>query len=235
MTATPDLAANFAAVHARIAAAAQRAGRDPAAVTLVTVTKGHPPETVAAALAAGATLLGENYVAEALAKIAAFPAASFHMIGHVQSRKAGDVAAHFQMVESVDSEKLARRLSTARADRPPLPILLQCNVSGEASKFGWDAADEARWPEFAAALAPLLDLPGLAIEGLMTMAPLDADPRPTFARLRRLAEFLRPRLGLALPQLSMGMSADFEAAIAEGATLVRLGTILLGPRQPSLR
>ena len=237
-----DLAANLRAVQERIAAAASRAGRDPAAITLVAVTKTQPLATVQAAYDLGLHHLGENRVEEAEVNAGALPAdVTWHMIGHIQSRKAKRVVPLFHVVHSVDSAKLARvldRLSAGRAT--PLPVLLECNVSGEASKYGF-AAD--RWAEdgeqrrsLFAAVDEIAALPNLRLWGLMTMAPLVAGPeqaRPVFVRLRRL----RDELAAAFPQagwshLSMGMTDDFEVAIEEGATLVRIGRAIFAPDQP---
>ena len=235
------VAANYQRVLDRIASAASRAGRAAEQVRLVVVTKGHPLEVVQAAFAAGARDLGENYVEEALPKMEAlswFEGVRWHMIGHVQSRKAGPVARHFNCVHSLDSLKLAIRLDRfAREAGRRLPFLLECNVSGEESKFGWKAYPEASWGELVQAIAPLLDLPNLELRGLMTMAPFSPDPqtaRPYFQRLRRLQNrFAAEFPGVAWDELSMGMSADYEVAIQEGATMVRIGTAILGERPGS--
>lgn len=244
-------------VRERIAAAARRVGRDPAEVTLVAVSKLQPAETVAAAYAAGVRLFGENRVEEAGPKtraVAALVAPNsppiWHMIGHLQSRKAQDVLSWASMVHSVDSVKLAARLSrfVSSPPAPPscqereldsllpsqggsrgegvLPILLEVNVSGEASKQGFRPA------ELPGAVEMIAALPGLRIEGLMTMAPIAEDPeavRPVFAGLRRLRDDLAHRFPTAdLRRLSMGMTDDFEIAIEEGATLVRVGRAIFG-------
>jgi PLP dependent protein len=237
--AAPDIAANLAAVRGRIAAAAQASGRPAEAVRLVAVSKTRPPEAIAAALAAGQLDFGENRVQEALPKQAALAAsgARWHMIGHVQSRKAREVAAAgFTLVHSVDTLKLAERLSRAAVEAAVgrVAILLECNVSGEAAKAGFRAVTGADWDALSAEIGPLLALPALDVRGLMTMAPIVPEPsaaRPYFVRLRQL----RDRLAAAWPaspwaELSMGMSDDFEAAIAEGATLVRVGRAVFGER-----
>lgn len=229
---------NYHQVLERIAAAAGKAGRRAEEVRLVVVTKGHPVETVKAAIEAGARDFGENYVEEALPKMDALSESEekrWHMIGHVQSRKAGPVSENFDWVHSLDSLKLGARLDRfAREAGRRLPVLLECNVSGEESKYGWEAFPETRWRALAEELAPLLDLPGLAVRGLMTMAPFSSDPetaRPHFERLRRLMDCLaREFPGADWRELSMGMSADFEVAIEEGATMVRIGTAILGER-----
>lgn len=226
----------------RIEHAARKAGRDPASVKLVVVTKGHTLEAILAVLEAGARMLGENYVEEALGKMDALPAAlpgaeapEWHMIGHLQSRKAKAVSERFSWLHSLDSLKLAQRLDrfAGEAGRR-LPVLLECNVSGEESKFGLQAADESRWEVLLPELEAILALPNLEVRGLMTMAPFLPDPegaRPFFRRLRRLQEYLRRKFPQASWQeLSMGMSADFEVSIQEGATLVRVGTAIMGER-----
>ena len=230
------IAANLAAVRARIAQAARASGRAPEAVRLVAVSKQHPPEAVAAALAAGQRDFGENRINDALPKMAALAAsnARWHMIGHIQSRKAREVAeTGFTLIHSVDTVRLAERLSQAAGGRR-LPVLLECNVSGEAAKAGFPAAAEHEWAAFREAAAQVLALPGLEVRGLMTMAPIVPEPdaaRPYFARLRQWRDRLAADLpGAAWAELSMGMSDDFEAAIAEGATLVRVGRAIFGGR-----
>jgi hypothetical protein len=231
---THELQSRIAAVQERIAAAARRAGRDPAEVTLVAVSKTHSPEEVAAAYAAGLRVFGENRVeeaapkAEAVARLVA-PAVlpAWHLIGHLQSRKADEVLPWASMVHSVDSVKLAQRLSRL-VTAEKLPILLEVNVSGEASKYGF------RPEELPAAVEAIASLPGLALQGLMTMAPIAADPedvRPVFAALRALRDKLtRSYPTLDWRHLSMGMTDDFEVAIEEGATLVRVGRAIFGER-----
>ncbi len=222
----------------RIAAAAKSVGRDPASIRLVVVTKSQPREVAEAAIQAGAKILGENYPEEAVEKIqsiAAQSAVEWHMIGHVQSRKARLVPANFNLMQSLDSLKLAERLDrfAAEAGRV-LPVLLEFNVGGEDSKSGWPAADESRWDELAASLKPVFGLSHLEVRGLMVMPPIgDAAEasRPYFQSARRLQSFLRERLPqVAWSELSMGTSTDFEVAVQEGATLVRVGTAIVGPR-----
>jgi uncharacterized pyridoxal phosphate-containing UPF0001 family protein len=285
-----DIAANLACMRDRIELAARRAGRDPAEVTLIAVTKTHPVEMVRAAYQAGVRHFGENRVEEGQLKIPAFnewlaasseasQRPSWHMIGHLQSRKAGEALACFDVIHSVDSLKLAQRLNrlaerdvpetvpaspgprpgdpgrggvgtgrggigTAGAlrDRLPMPILLECNVSGEASKYGFALS---RWQEdrqartaFFDVVRCIVELPQLRLQGLMTMAPIVPEPeqvRPVFAALRTL----RDRLAEEFPavewrHLSMGMTDDFEVAIEEGATLVRVGRAIFGPRGANL-
>ncbi len=224
-----DIASNFETIRQRIAAACARAGRNPADVSLLAVSKGHGPEAVQAAMDAGQTLFGENKVQEAKAKIPLCPGrARWHMIGHLQSNKARDAAQLFDMIEGVDSLSLAREISKhAATAAKTMPILLEVNLAGEASKFGYK-------PE--ALLAELLainELPKIEVHGLMTVPPYSPTPersRQYFKDLRALKEKCEQLLGAPLPQLSMGMSGDFEVAIEEGATIVRIGTALFGPR-----
>ena len=233
------LVEKIARVRERIARAEQAAGRAPGSVTLVAVSKTQPVESVAAGVQAGLVDLGENRVEEALPKMAvlAGTGARWHLIGHVQSRKARDVVGGgFALVHSVDSAGLADRLSgLAQARQTRLAVLLECNVSGEATKSGFGAADPAQWPDLLPEMRLVARLPGLDVRGFMTMAPMAVKPaeaRPVFERLRRLRDFVASRLEREpWPELSMGMTDDFEAAIAEGATLVRIGRAIFGERQ----
>jgi PLP dependent protein len=243
----PDgIATNLARVQERIARAAERAGRRPQEITLIGVSKTQPVEHVISAYRANLRDFGENRVEEAAQKIPAFraqmPAAgvTWHMVGHVQGRKAGPVLEHFDTVDSVDSLKLARRLNrlAEAQDRGPIPILLECNVSGEISKFGFDLrhwqSDPAQFEEFKAIVAEIANLNRVRICGLMTMAPLGPDPDVTRPVFRSLAN-LRDRLKADCPnldwsQLSMGMTDDFEIAIEEGATHIRVGRAIFGAR-----
>jgi pyridoxal phosphate enzyme (YggS family) len=222
------IAQNIAAVSARIEAAAGRAGRNVADIQLVAVSKTHPPEVVAEAVAEGLTVFGESRIQEAKAKIPELPGKlEWHFIGHLQTNKAREAVELFHTVQSVDSVRLARELDQCaeRASRR-LAVLLECNVSGERTKFGFKP------DEIMAALAELNSLPRLEIQGLMTMAPFFENPqeaRPTFRALRELRDQLQQRHGIPLPELSMGMTNDFEAAIEEGATMVRIGTAIFQP------
>jgi len=240
-----DVEGNVAAVQARIGAAAQRVGRAPSEITLVAVTKTQPPDVILRAYDLGLRHFGENRVEEAESKVGELPSdITWHMIGHIQSRKAKRVVPLFQFVHSVDSVKLARRLarSSVEQDRP-LPVLLEVNVSGEASKYGlaadrW-AIDHRQLELLLAGVREIVALPHLQVQGLMTMAPIVADPeeaRPTFVRLRQL----RDELAQHLPDsdwhhLSMGMTDDFEVAIEEGATIVRVGRAIFAPSLPPWR
>ncbi|WP_338522275.1 YggS family pyridoxal phosphate-dependent enzyme [Pseudomonas batumici] len=220
------IADNITAVAARIAAAAQAAGRDSAAIGLLAVSKTKPAAAVREAYAAGLRDFGENYLQEALGKQAELTdlPLCWHFIGPIQSNKTRAIAEHFDWVHSVDRLKIAQRLSEQRpADLPPLNICIQVNVSGEASKSGCTAAD---LPALAAAIA---DLPNLRLRGLMAI------PEPTEERAEQDAAFatvrtLQDSLNLPLDTLSMGMSHDLESAIAQGATWVRIGTALFGAR-----
>lgn len=224
-----DLEANLKAVQQRIEAACARAGREPGSVTLIAVTKTQPPEVVCAAAALGLCLFGENKVQEAKAKISACPGRlRWHMVGHLQTNKCRDAVGLFQMVQSVDSLYLAEELNKrAEQAAKTLPVLLEVNAVGEASKFG-GCPDQ-----LLADLSRINALPRLEIHGLMTVPPWALDPekvRPVFRQMRELKERCEQILGAPLPHLSMGMTGDFEVAIEEGATMVRIGTALFGSR-----
>jgi hypothetical protein len=224
-----DIAANLNAVRQRIAQACDRAGRDPAAVTLLTVTKGHPAEIVSAAAGLGLSLFGENRVQEARAKIGLCAGRlHWHLIGHLQSNKCRDAVHLFEMIQSVDSLSLAREINGwADKSAKTMPVLIEVNVAGESSKFGY--APEKVMAELKAINA----LPKIEVHGLMTVAPFSQDAekvRPVFRRLRELKGQCEGMLGVPLPHLSMGMSGDFEVAVEEGATIIRLGSAILGPR-----
>jgi len=224
---------NLARVRKRIAAAARAAGRDPATVQLLPVTKTQPGEVLDWIRAEGLGAVGENRVQEALGKRG--EAADRHglrweLIGHLQSNKAALAVAHFDRIQSVDSLRLARRLDRLAAEEGRvLPVLLQVNTGGDPRKYGWS-------PEgLRADLEELLAMKALGVEGFMTIGPLEGGreaARPAFARLRALAVELRGATGLPLAELSMGMSGDLEEAVAEGSTLVRIGSDLFGPRDP---
>ena len=225
-----QIAERMQAVRERIARAAADAGRQPEEIRLLAVSKTFPAGHIADAAAAGQVAFGENYVQEAIAKIAALrhlPQIEWHMIGPLQANKTAAAAANFAWVHGVDREKVAARLSSARpAGAPPLSVCVQVNISGEATKSGIA-------PEGAIGLAGIVAaMPGLRLRGLMGIAEPGQDaavPRLQFRLLRELRDALR-RQGLELDTLSMGMSADLEAAVAEGATLVRVGTAIFGER-----
>jgi len=225
-----SIAQNLTQVLAGIRQAAERAGRDPATVRLVAVSKTKPAEMINQALDAGQVLFGENYVQEAQAKIPQVgPGPCWHFIGHLQSNKAKVAAQLFDLVQTVDRLKLARALERhAGQAGKTLEVLLQVNVGGEVQKAGCSPAEA---PALAQAVA---EMPHLRLRGLMTMPPFFDQPervRPFFAELRELAERLRPDLPPgSMDELSMGMSGDYPAAIEEGATLVRVGTAIFGSR-----
>jgi len=224
-----DLEANLKAVRQRIEAACARAQREPGSVTLVAVTKTQPPDVVAAAAELGLAFFGENKVQEAKAKIPLCPGRlRWHMVGHLQTNKCREAVGLFEMVQSVDSFHLAEELNKrAEQSAKTLPVLLEVNAVGEASKFG------CRPDQLLADLGRINALPRLEIHGLMTVPPWSPDPekvRPVFRQLRELKERCEQLLGAPLPHLSMGMTGDFEVAIEEGATMVRIGTGLFGAR-----
>jgi pyridoxal phosphate enzyme (YggS family) len=230
-----SIATNIAALHDRIAHAAERAGRNSADVALMAVTKTFPAEAIIEAYAAGQRLFGENRVQEFADKFNALSNlhdAEFHMIGHLQSNKAGKAAEIFHAVDSLDSVKLAERLNAAAEKLgKTLDVLIEINVGGEAAKSGI-APDS---PELENILAAAPEWKHLRIRGLMTVPPFAEDPegaRPYFQQLRELCDRLTARNlpSLQLDTLSMGMSHDFEVAIAEGSTCVRLGTAIFGGR-----
>ena len=224
-----DIGANLENIRARIAAACARANRTPSEVQLLAVSKGHGPDAVAAAAQAGQTLFGENKVQEAKAKIPLCPGRlRWHMIGHLQSNKARDAVQLFSMIEGVDSLELAQE-TNRQADKfaKTAPILLEVNVAGESSKFGYKPQT------LLAELSEINALPKIEIHGLMTVPPYSPNPersREYFRELRELKTQCEQILGAPLPHVSMGMSGDFEIAIEEGATIVRIGTALFGPR-----
>ena len=239
MTEQLDLVAARAAIIARIAAAAERARRDPAGVEVVAVTKTVPPERIREAIAAGFLTLGENRIQERQAKVGEVDAVStypagkqprWHLVGPLQSNKARRAIELFDVIETVDSLGLAQRLDRIAGELRPgsrTPVLLQVNVDADPSKAGFQPIDLER------ELAEVLELPGLAVDGLMTVGRLVDAPeqaRPTFVALRSLSERLRERDARLGPQLSMGMTDDFEVAVEEGATLVRIGRAIFGAR-----
>jgi pyridoxal phosphate enzyme (YggS family) len=224
-----EFAANINAIQQRIEAACARAGRAAGSVTLVAVTKGQPPEVVGEAAKLGLRLFGENKVQEAKAKIPLCPdRLRWHMIGHLQTNKCRDAVELFEMIQSVDSLHLAEEINRrAEQAAKTLPVLLEVSAVGEASKFGY------RPEQLLAELSRLNALPRLEIHGLMTVPPWTPDPekvRPVFREMRELKERCEQILGAPLPHLSMGMTGDFEVAIEEGATMVRIGTALFGER-----
>jgi pyridoxal phosphate enzyme (YggS family) len=225
-----DLRANLAAVRERMARAAERAGRRPEAVLLVAVSKTVPVETIRAAVAAGVPALGENRVQEAREKVAAIGhPVPWHLIGHLQTNKVKEALACFDTIESVDRLALAEALS-ARAARESRRVsaLVQVNQGDEPQKGGLRPA------ELRAALERMLGLPGLDLRGLMTIPPLPREPEDSRPYYREMRKLLDAASGWGVPpefrELSMGMSGDFEVGIEEGATVVRVGTAIFGPR-----
>jgi pyridoxal phosphate enzyme (YggS family) len=233
---TPELIrSRFAALHDQLRAVAATNGRDPDAFRIVAVTKGFGEVVVRAAWAAGLRVFGENRVQEALPKVAALPEADWHLVGRLQSNKVRPALAAFATIHSVDSLDLLRRIERISHDDGRHPkVLLEVNLSEEPDKAGfdaaWFAAEAQRRGELATALGEVRQA---AVVGLMTIGRAGS-PRPearrTFARLRELRDELERNAGLALPELSMGMTSDADAAVAEGATLVRIGTAIFGPR-----
>jgi len=230
-----SIAENIASIHERIAAAARRAGRNPREIALMAVSKTHPPECIRAAYAAGLKLFGENRVQEFASKIGDLqnlPDADWHMIGHLQTNKAGKTVELFHAVDSIDSLKLAEKLdAAARPLAKKLSVLIEVNVGGEAAKSG--VAPDSEEIEKLLLAAPLLE--GLQFRGLMTVPPFTDDPqaaRPYFRKLRELRDAIAARKlqGVSMDVLSMGMSHDFEMAIEEGSTCVRVGTAIFGER-----
>jgi len=216
----------------RIATCCAKAHRDPNGVKLLPVTKNHPAQAVEYAARRGFTAVGENRVQEAVEKRAQVHSAlRWELIGHLQSNKARLAATHFDRIQSVDSEKLLSALDRAAGELgKKLSVLLQINAGNDPAKFGAEPADAIRLLEVALAKS------SLRVDGLMTVAPLSGDlnvAQRTFVNLRNIRDELTQKLGVALPELSMGMTGDMEAAITEGSTMVRIGTALFGPRVPS--
>ena len=229
---------NYQKTLSQIADAAHAVGRDPESVKLVVVTKKQPLSLIRVAIAAGVKVFGENYPEEAVKKMQSLGeknTVEWHMIGHVQSRKASLVAENFALLHSLDRLKTARRLDRFSAELGrKLPVLLEFNVGGESSKHGWDASDESRWEELLPDVEEILLLKNLDVQGLMTMPPFFSDAelaRPYFRQLRRLRNYLRDRYPqVKWEQLSMGTSGDFHIAVEEGATIVRVGQAIVGSR-----
>ena len=220
---------NLINIHSRMQDAAHRVGRQVLDVRLVAVSKTYPPAVIQEAWNAGQHVFGENRVQDALPKIAELPAkAEWHFIGHLQSNKIRKALPAFTLIHGVDNLELAQQINRIAGEMGlTANILLEINVSGEATKFGFSPADLRE------NLEGLLCLPNIRINGLMTMAPYSEDPetaRPVFSKLRILRDELAAQSGQALPELSMGMSGDFEVAIQEGATIVRIGSSIFGHR-----
>jgi len=235
---TAQIKENIAAVQERIDRAAERVQRDPQDVKLVAVTKLMPLEIIRAGIEAGLRCFGENYPEQAAEKIAALDSdeeIEWHMIGHIQSRKTDTVCRFFNMVHSVDRMKIANYLDRyAREISQTMPVLLEVNLSGEESKYGWDASDERQWTNLISDFHEITALKNIDVHGLMSMPPLFDDPercRPIYQRLNRLQHFLQEEIpDASWEELSIGTSFDFEIAVEEGATMVRIGTEIFGER-----
>lgn len=229
---------NYSRVLERMALTAERAGRSPDEIRLVVVTKSQPVEAIQAVIDAGARYLGENYADEAVDKINSLhfkQPVEWHMIGHVQRRKSDLVCEYFSYLHSLDSVRLAERLNQrCGLMRRSLPVLLEFNLSGEETKSGWNAQREYTWNELIPDIEKILVLQHLNVCGVMTMPPYFDNPedaRPYFRLLRKLRDFLALNLpGIQMGELSMGMSNDFEIAIQEGATWIRVGRVIMGER-----
>jgi pyridoxal phosphate enzyme (YggS family) len=235
----PAIRQNFEKIQEKVAKAAQLAGRNPEAVRLVVVTKSQPVENVEEAIRAGARVLGENYPEETLDKIHKLASSNYsfewHMIGHLQSRKLKIVGDHFNMLHSLDRVDLAAKLDAYLGSiGKKLPVLLEFNVSGEESKGGWDASNEDSWSLLLPDVEQICRYSNLVVNGLMTMPPYLDPPervRPFFVRLRKFQAYLSREIpNVQFDELSMGTSLDFMVAIEEGATMVRIGTAIFGPR-----
>lgn len=233
-----EIRSNYLRVQEEIHRSALKCGRNPAEIRIVVVSKSQPLEVIKAAIQAGIRCFGENYPEEAVEKIKALQGVGdleWHMIGHLQSRKAKLVTAYFDWMHSVDSVRIAEKLERLLEEQNKrLKVLLEFNIGGEASKYGWLASDKDRWSELIPDIEQIQSFSHLQICGLMTMPPLTAtlqEAQGFFRQLRQLREFLQAKFPhLNLVELSMGTSADFPAAILEGATLVRIGQAILGPR-----
>jgi PLP dependent protein len=223
------IAENLAEVQARISKAIQKSGRNPDSVRLIAVSKQVGISEIEEARIAGASIFGENKIQDAIPKVKQFEDASWHFIGHLQKNKVKFLDKCFDLIHSVDSLELAEKISKqCKSENRMQSVLLQVNVSGETVKFGMEPGDLKKQ------LISFSQLQGIRVEGLMTIPPNDADPensRKHFARLRELRDQYEKQNGISLQQLSMGMTNDFEVAIEEGATMVRVGTAIFGPRR----
>jgi pyridoxal phosphate enzyme (YggS family) len=229
---------NYQRVVEHIAKTAINSGRNPNDIRLVVITKTHPIDLIHAVVDAGATNIGENYIEEAIPKIMSLnnvEGLHWHMVGHVQSRKAALVCEYFQFLHSLDSFKLAIKLSKSAVElKSILPVMLEFNVGGEVSKSGWDIRIEENWESILPDIGNIIALPGLDLIGVMTIPPYSEDPeasRPHYRKLRKFRDFITNYFQMSdFIEMSMGMSNDFEVAIQEGSTWVRIGQAILGPR-----
>lgn len=232
-----DIRHNLDRIQEQIKETCHKNDRDPGEIHLIVVTKEKPAVVIKNLTEAGISKIGESYVQEASFKMELLSDfdIEWHMVGHIQSGKANFVAGHFSYVHSLDRLDLASDLNKAAKEwNRVLPVLLECNVSGEESKFGWQAWDENRWQKVADEMEPVMDMEHLDVQGLMTMAPYHETPehsRPYFKKLAKLRDYLAEALSTStLQELSMGMSADFQIAIQEGSTMVRIGSAIVGAR-----
>ncbi len=229
---------NYHRVCERIATAATGCERDPSDIRLVVVTKTHPIKVIQEVIEAGASHLGENYIEDAIPKIQILrnhQDVNWHMVGHLQSRKVDMLCDYFDYFHSLDSVKLAEKLNRNLEEmNKSLPVWLEFNVGGEESKQGWNVHQESTWGSVLPEIEKIIALPRLILVGIMTIPPYSFDPedsRPYFRKLRKLQEFIASHFQLlGFRELSMGMSSDFEIAIQEGSTCVRIGQAILGPR-----
>lgn len=225
----PSIAENLEIIRGNISDAARRAGRDCSTVELIAVSKTHPAEVIREAVEAGQEIFGENRVQEAMAKVPLLPGRlQWHLIGHLQSNKVRKALPLFHLIHGVDSSELARDIDRIAAEEGLHPrVLLEVNVSGESSKHGFSPEN------LEGEMEALLSLPRLQVEGFMTMAPLAPESeasRPYFAALRELRDRMTQLAGVPFQTLSMGMSGDYQVAVEEGATLVRVGSAIFGTR-----
>lgn len=237
---TETIRQRFEVVQSNVARSAEKSGRSLSDVLILAVSKRQPVSLIESAYECGLRFFGENYAEEAVEKmqqLAHLPEIHWEMIGHVQSRKSVLVAANFSRVHSLDTLKLARKLDSARKSRGftrALEVLLELNVSGEASKDGLPAWKKDQWQELLPFISDIQSYDSLRLTGLMTMPPLFDDPeqsRPFFQSLRQVRDYLNQQIeGLELKELSMGTSSDYSVAVEEGATIIRIGQALLGPR-----
>jgi len=233
-----QIAKNLRSVRSKISKAAESVGRSPDEIKLIAVSKQHPIEMIQAGIGAGLRCFGENYpeqAAEKIKKIHTSVDIEWHMIGHIQSRKTSIVCEYFDMVHSVDRLKIARYLDRyAKEQNRIIPVLIEVNLSGEESKYGFPAFDENSWTQLTRQLEQIGQYSNIIVQGLMTMPPLYDDPedsRPVYKKLKRLQRVLQEKLPqIYWNELSIGTSFDFEIAIQEGATMVRIGTEIFGER-----
>lgn len=233
-----DIRKNLDIVMEKVFNSARKCGREVGDIKIIVVSKGQSLEKVSAAIKAGVKILGENYAEEGVGKITSLgndTGVEWHMIGHVQSRKVNLVVPYFSFLQSLDSLKLARKLDQALRDSgKKMPVLLEFNIGGEMNKFGWQAQDPVKWKDFLPEIEQIIKLPQINVQGLMTMPPFTIDAKKAhgyFKQLRSLRDFLEKQLaGVKLQELSMGTSSDYEIAVEEGATYIRIGQAILGER-----